>query len=203
MPDLKAESGLLDRGLAPFVGLLAGGGAGAGVHLWLGAVHLSIAAAIMFAYAAGILVVAHRAAQLEVDIRRRVRGFPINLTHRRLWRLVLDRAFWWSLVFGWACMAGAAWFGGIREPMTLGLIGVAWGLVDVLLSYELTLLQPTTRCRRCFYQLLDQLDPNDPEQSVRCPECGSLWTKRDLCLGPGLQRKRHRSPHRVRPRQVA
>lgn len=183
----------MDRAMAPLTGLLAGFGAGAGVHLWMGAVHLSVAAAIMFAYAAGILVVAHRAAELDVNVRRRVRTFPINLTHRRLWRLVLDRAFWWSLVFGWGCVLGASWFGGIREPLNLALIATAWGLVDVLLSYELTLLQPTTRCRRCFYQLLDQLDPADSEQQVRCPECGSLWSKRDLCLAlPGAGRSRRR-----------
>jgi hypothetical protein len=152
------------------------------VHTWLGAIHLSIAAFVMASYAAGILVVARQASRWDAHVQRHVRSYPINAFHRRVGRLLMDPLFWWSGAFGVACVLGAAWYGGIRELQTLALFTVAWGLVDVLLTYELTLLQPTTRCRRCTYQLLAHLDPSDPGQIVRCPECGARWSKRDLCL---------------------
>ena len=51
--------------------------------------------------------------------------------------------------------------------------GVLWSLVSVLLNFGLTILSPTTRCRRCNYQLLAHLDSEPGEQIVQCPECGS------------------------------
>jgi len=191
-----------NRALAPLVGLAAGAGVGVGVHLWLEAIHLSIAAFVMTAYAAGILVVARQASRWDAHVSRHLRSFPVNAVHCRLARLLTDPAFWWSGAFGVACVLGAAWYGGIRDPLTLALFTIAWLLVDVLLTYELTLLQPTTRCRRCSYQLLAHLDPGDPSQVVRCPECGASWSKRDLCLA-GVERlgahptRARRSAHRA------
>ncbi len=180
----EARSGLLDRALAPLAGLLVGGGAGGAMQLWLGATHLSVATFIMCSYTAGILVIAHRAAKYDHVHRKLLSRLPINRPHRRIFRMLIDPLAWWSLAFGLSCVVGAAWWGGISDPSRLGLVALAWFMVNVLLSYELTLLHPTTRCRKCDYQLVSLLDPTDRTQIVKCPECGSQWSKADLCLVP-------------------
>ncbi|MEC9372229.1 MAG: hypothetical protein VYC34_00220 [Planctomycetota bacterium] len=184
MLDPTAQRGLFSRAFAPIGAMVVGAAAGFGMQVWLGATHLSVAAFVMSAYAAGVFLIAQRDAALDGELQQHVRRAAINRTRRRLFRLVRDPLSWWSLAFGLGCLLGASWLGGIRGVVTLGLIGLAWSLVNFLLSYELTVLHPTTRCRKCFYQLIGILNPAEPEQRVRCPECGSVWRKQDLCLTP-------------------
>jgi len=179
-----AATSLATRMAAPLTGVVVGGAAALGMQLWVGASQISIATFIMVSYMAGMLVVVRRASHLDAGLVDHLRTLPINSAGRRVRRMIADRQFWLSLVIGGALLTGAAWYGGLREPRTLTLVGAAWALLDVLLGYDLTLLHPTTRCRRCGYQLMPMLDPADLAQKVRCPECGVVWAKADLCLTP-------------------
>ena len=113
--------------------------------------------------------------------RSELRLLAINASRRRLLRLLLDPAFWWSVLFGGVTVTGSVWYAGMQIPWVLAGAGAAWALVAVSLNYELTLLQPTTRCRRCHYQLLSHLDPANPAQKVVCPECGAKRVQTEAC----------------------
>lgn len=116
-------------------------------------------------------------------------SLAINSPWRRIGRMVSDPGFWWTVLFGNATVAGSVWFAGMRDAVIMAGIAVAWTSTAIALSFGLTLLGPTTRCRRCGYQLAAHLDPAEPEQEVQCPECGRSWTKAQLCLTTPALRK--------------
>ncbi len=172
------------RTLRTFGSVVIGIVAGGGLYLWQGNLNLAVAAFVIVAHAANVFIHFHRAALLDVRMRRELGEMQINTTGRRVLRLFGDPYFWWSLCFGVATIDIACWFAGLHDPSKLGLIGVAWGIVAVMLGYDVTLLYPTTRCRQCGYQLIGLLDHTDPTQALTCPECGRTWTKAQLCLVP-------------------
>jgi hypothetical protein len=177
------------RSLRTFVSVVIGITAGGGLYLWQGNPHLAIAAFVIVAHAATVIVHCHRAALHDVHLRRELVDMQINAGFRRFLRLIADPYFWWSLFFGIATIDIACWFAGLHDPLKLGLIAVAWGIISVMLGYDVTLLYPTTRCRGCGYQLIGLLDETDPRQSLTCPECGRTWSKAQLCLVPPGYRK--------------
>jgi len=184
MTRISKERRLSGRFAVLFIGLLAGGSAGAAMHVWLGATQITVATFVMVGYMAGALTLVRRVWRFDSQSLEQLRSLEINRPTQRLRRLVADRQFWLSTGIGVACLGGAAWYGGLREPRMIALVAAAWTLLDVLLSYDLTVLHPTTRCRRCHYQLMPFLNPADPHQRVRCTECGAVWSKEQLCLTP-------------------
>jgi hypothetical protein len=167
-----------------FGSVVIGVAAGGGLYFWQQNVQLAIAAFVIVAHAATVFIHFHRAALLDVNMRRELGRMQINTTSRRVLRLLGDPYFWWSLFFGVATIDIACWFAGLHDPVKLALIGLAWGIISVMLGFDLTLLYPTTRCRHCGYQLIGLLDYTDPSQTLTCPECGRTWTKAQLCLVP-------------------
>lgn len=154
------------------------------MHLWQHNVELTIATFVICGYTAGLWFHLSATAAQYVDLYRQLRKMPINAPHQRVRRLFTDFGFWWSLFFGLATIGSAGWYAGLRHMPSLIAVEALWGVTTLILNYETTILQPTTRCRNCSYQLLAQLDPDDPAQRVRCPECGKKWSKSDLCLLP-------------------
>jgi hypothetical protein len=178
-------SSIISRGLngpAIVTGLVLGLSAALPMYLWQSNVQMSIAAFVIAGYTAWLWAATHRVAMEHHHERDAVRSLSINRPARRLGRLLQDVGFWWSVAFGCATVTGSVWYAGLREPNLLAAIGGVWGLIAVSMNYSLTLLHPTTRCRRCHYQLVAHLDPEDPLQRVICPECGAEWSKSQLCL---------------------
>ncbi|MFW5652597.1 MAG: hypothetical protein ACOC0P_01010 [Planctomycetota bacterium] len=183
------ETALARRGTAAslnlaaiLLGLTIGLASSVAVYWWQRTTEISVATCIIMGYTAAIWLRLRAGSQGSVQLKRHLRTLPVNDTPRRLRRLFSDGEFWSALGFGVVLIGGAAWHGGLRDPMTLSAILSAWVLITIVLDYDLTLLEPTTRCRRCQYQLASHMDVDDPDQIVQCPECGAAWTKRDLCL---------------------
>lgn len=169
---------------AGLIGLVSGFVAAGAMYLWQGSIELTVATFMIAGYTASLWLHLTATARRFADHYRHLRTMEINRAPRRVRRLLADFGFWWSLIFGLAVIGGAAWYGGLHDLQTLAAIEGCWAGVTVILNYEVTVLEPTTRCRHCGYQLIGHLDPADAEQRVRCPECGRTWSKSDLCLIP-------------------
>lgn len=152
------------------------------VHWWQGSTEVAVASCMIMGYTSAIWLRLRLGSRGSAELKRHLRTLPSNATPFRVRRLFADGEFWSALCFGVVLVGAAAWHGGLRDPATLASILAAWALITIVLDYDLTLLEPTTRCRRCQYQLVGQLDVDDPDQVVRCPECGAVWSKRQLCL---------------------
>jgi hypothetical protein len=171
------------------IGLICGVSAALPMYAWQGHIPQAAAVFVIAGYTAWLAAGARGDVETQARARSFLRTLPINTSWRRLGRMVADPAFWWTLLFGNATVAGSVWFAGMRAGEVMVGIAAAWTLTAVCLSYGLTLLGPTTRCRRCGYQLAAHLDPSEPQQEVMCPECGRSWTKEQLCLVPPPIRK--------------
>lgn len=169
---------------AGLIGLVFGSVAAGGMSLWQHSVELTVATFMIAGYTASLWLYLSAMARKYGSHYEHLKLMEINRPTLRVRRLFTDFAFWWSLTFGLAVIGGAAWYGGLRSIPTIGWIECCWSLVTLILNYEVTVLEPTTRCRHCGYQLIGQLDPSDAAQRVRCPECGKTWSKSDLCLIP-------------------
>lgn len=169
---------------AGFIGLVSGSLAAAAMYLWQKNVELTVATFVIAGYTASLWLHLSATARRFGDHYRALKVMEINRWPLRARRLLGDFTFWWSLAFGLAVIGGAAWYGGLRHLPTLAAIEACWAVVTLILNYEVTVLEPTTRCRHCGYQLIAHLDPADAAQRVRCPECGRTWSKSDLCLIP-------------------
>jgi len=189
------QSSMLQRGLSfrtLMLGVLVGGSAGLPLYLWQGDAPTAIACMIVVGYTIWLWAATAEAAADYRHLCSELRELPFNCWWRRLGRMLGDWGFWWSTMFGCATITGSAWYVGLQDWMILAAIGVGWAAVAVALNYGLTLLHPTTRCRRCFYQLSAHLDPDDVHQRVICPECGAKWNKIELGLA-APQRRRART----------
>lgn len=161
---------------------MSGSLAAGGMYVWQNSVELSVATFMIAGYTASLWLHLSATARRYGSHYEQLKLMEINRHSLRIRRLLSDFAFWWSLAFGLAVIGGAAWYGGLRSLTTIGWIEVCWAVVTLMLNFEVTVLEPTTRCRHCGYQLIGQLDPSDATQRVRCPECGKTWSKSDLCL---------------------
>lgn len=167
---------------ALLVGLIVGVNAALPIYLWQASVQVAIAAFVIVGYTAWLWAAAHDAVN-ETELRREeLRKLSANSAMKRVGRLMRDPGFWWSMVFGSATVTGGVWYAGIRDMGTLVGIGAVWAVIAASLNYGLTLNQPTTRCRRCQYQLSGHLDGLHLAQTIICPECGARWTREQLCL---------------------
>lgn len=178
---------LLERGLSPkamLLGLFAGANAALPMYLWQSNAQLAVACLIVVGYTVWLWAATAGEIASNMHMRQDLRLLPMNSCPRRIGRMVADGGFWWSICFGCTIVSGSAWYVGITRPDTLIGIGAAWSLVAVLLNYGLTLEHPTTRCRRCFYQLRSHFDRAAQHEKVRCPECGAHWSRADLGLIP-------------------
>jgi hypothetical protein len=157
----------------------------------LGVRHAPVAAAsfIIVAYAAWLLRVVHRPIADLRAFRRRLVRLPVNRHRPRVRRLVGDSGFWWSQVGGAVIVLGSVWFVGHPPAARLGLIAVAWFVLMIGMSYELTLVYPTSRCRSCRYELRAHFRALLSRSSITCPECGSSWTQRELLLSEATAEK--------------
>ena len=178
-------SSLLKRGLnvrTLLLGVIIGGSAALPLYLWQHETAVAIACWIVVGYTTWLWAAT---AEAVSDYRHRCEDLsvmPFNNRLRRLRRMFGDVGYWWSTLFGCATVTGSAWYVGIQNPITLGGIGAGWCCVSSFLNYGLTLLHPTTRCRRCFYQLAAHLERAESKQKVQCPECGARWSKIELGL---------------------
>lgn len=167
---------------ALLVGMIVGVNAALPIYLWQASVEVAIAAFVIVGYTAWLWAAAHDAVAETESTRGHLRQFSANAPWRRVGRLLRDPGFWWSVIFGSATVTGGVWYAGIRETATLCGIGIVWALIAASLNYGLTLAHPTTRCRRCKYQLAGHLVTVDPGLRIICPECGTRWTREELCL---------------------
>lgn len=154
------------------------------MYAWQSSIELSVSTFMIAGYTASLWLHLSATARRYGSHYHHLKQMEINRISLRIRRMLTDFAFWWSLMFGLAVIGGAAWYGGLRSTTTIGWIELCWALVTLFLNFEVTVLEPTTRCRHCGYQLIGQLDPSDAAQRVRCPECGKTWSKSDLCLIP-------------------
>lgn len=168
------------------VALIVGLSAALPLYLWQMDLSVSIAGFLIAGYTARLWA----ATSIELaqhPARGPHRKAPINGEWRRLGRMLLDPGFWWTLIFGCTVVTASLWYAGLQKPSLLATIGLCWSILATALSYEVTLFLPTTRCRRCRYQLASHLDLTDPFQLVTCPECGTQWTKDDMCLSSRVE----------------
>ncbi len=191
--DMTKMSSVLIRGAtlqAMLVGVFIGMSAALPLYLWQSNAEIAIASFIIAAYVTWMIVATRVEMAESISTRHYLYTLPCNRPWQRLWRMFMDFGFWWSLMFGGATITGALWYAGLQNTVILSCIGIIWGCLALLLNFGLTLLHPSTNCRRCGYQLASHLDPNDSKQIVRCPECGSVWEKSQLLItGSGKLRK--------------
>lgn len=183
--DMTKMSSVLIRGAtlqAMLVGVFIGMSAALPLYLWQSNAEMAIASFIIAAYVTWMIVVTRVEMAESISTRHYLYTLPCNRPWQRLWRMFMDFGFWWSLMFGGATITGALWYAGLQNTVILSCTGVIWGGLAMLLNFGLTLLHPSTNCRRCGYQLASHLDPNDSKQIVRCPECGSVWEKSQLLI---------------------
>ncbi len=196
---------LLDRGLsmkAMTLGVFAGVNAALPMYLWQSNMQLAMACFIVVGYTVWLWAATAGQMAMDFQIRHYLMSLPMNAWHRRLGRMLAAGGFWWSLLFGCAIVTGSAWYVDIRTGDLVGGIAAGWAMVAILLNYGLTLECPSTRCRKCHYQLAPHFDIAGVGQRVRCPECGSRWSKVDLGLAPTPERSaKPRKPLRERSRQ--
>ena len=172
-----------------FLGAFIGMNAALPMYLWQSNTQIAVACFIIVGYTSWLVSATWSDIVASYALRTNVDGLPVNRTPRRLRRMLLDAGFWWSLMFGGATVTGSVWYAGFRQTSVLVTAGVIWAMVAFLLNYGLTLLTPTTRCRRCGYQLAPHMDPARSEQVLVCPECGTAWKKDELLLGEGLEKR--------------
>ncbi len=166
------------RGSPSLIALILGLSAGLPMYLWQGLTP-AISTLMIVGYTGWLWAATARHFDGDGSIRANLRLLPINAPWRRVRRMLFDAAFWWSLIFGATMVAGSLWYVGLRDEVTIALLAGAWSLIAVCLGYGMSLLQPTTRCRGCGYQLIGQLHATEGDR-VRCPECGRRWSRRDL-----------------------
>lgn len=167
---------------AMLVGVFIGMSSALPMYLWQSNAEMAIASFIIATYITWMIVATRVEMAESISTRHHLYTLPCNRSWKRLWRMLLDFGFWWSLMFGVATITGALWYAGLQDTAILTGTGIIWGCLAVLLNFGLTLLHPTTNCRRCGYQLAAHLDPNDVNQIVRCPECGSVWEQSQLLV---------------------
>ncbi len=171
------------------VALICGLSAALPMYLWQSQPAAAGAAFVIAGYTGWLWAVTREEAAAYQSSRAFLRRMPMNSLLRRVGRMLSDSGFWWTVFFGNITVVGAVYFAGMRVPEVLTGISCSWTLIAVCLSYGLTLHGPTTRCRGCGYQLAAHLDPQSPDQKVKCPECGRSWTKQQLCLvAPPIRR---------------
>jgi ribosomal protein L40E len=100
-----------------------------------------------------------------------------NSTARRIRRMLADPRFWWSVLFGAGTITVSLWYAGLRQEPILALLGGAWCMIAVCMNYGATLIPPSSRCRRCGYDLISQIHICAADGRITCPECGSRWLK--------------------------
>ena len=164
------------------LGTIIGGSAALPLYLWQHEATVAIACWIVVGYTAWLWAATAGAVS---DYRHRCEDLslmPFNSRCRRIIRMFSDVGYWWSTLFGCATVTGSAWYVGMQHPVALFGIGAGWCCVSSFLNYGLTLLHPTTRCRRCFYELAAHLDAEPAHQRVQCPECGARWSRSELGL---------------------
>lgn len=166
------------RGSPSLIALVLGLSAGLPMYLWQGLTP-AVSTLMIVGYTGWLWAATARHFDGDGSLRANLRLLPINAPHRRVRRMLFDAAFWWSLIFGATMVAGSLWYVGMHDEMTIVLLAAAWSLIAVCLSYGTSILQPTTRCRACGYQLIGQLHATNDDR-VRCPECGRRWSRRDL-----------------------
>jgi len=172
-----------------FLGAFVGMNAALPMYLWQSNTQFAVACFIIVGYTSWLVAATWSEIVASYAMRTNVDALPVNRADRRLKRMCLDMGFWWSLTFGGATVTGSVWYAGFRQMAVLLTVGAIWALVAFLLNYGLTLLTPTTRCRRCGYQLAPHMDPARGEQVLICPECGTAWKKDELLLSEGLDKK--------------
>lgn len=191
---------LLRRGLnfrTVFLGAFVGGNAALPMYLWQHTTSVAIACWIVVGYTVWLWAAT---AEAVSDYRHQcgeLRALPFNGWSMRATRMFGDVGYWWSTLFGCATITGSAWYVGINDPVMLTLIGAGWCLVSTTLNWSLTLLHPTTRCRRCYYQLAAHIESMHGHDQIICPECGAHWTKEQLGIGvnppPSKQSRRQQT----------
>lgn len=182
---MSISSSVLSRGAsfqALVIGIFIGANAALPMYLWQSNAEMAIACFVIVGYSAWMIAATRVEIAENHSMRQYLCRIPVNKPFRRVLRMLADPGFWWSLTFGSATITGAVWYAGFRNIKILIVAGIMWGLLSVLLNFGLTLLHPTTRCRRCKYELAAHLDSKDPNQTVRCPECGRSWEKSQLLL---------------------
>lgn len=189
---------LLKRGLnirTLLIGMIIGGTAALPLYLWQPNATVAVACWIVVGYTAWLWAATAEAVANYRHQCDELRMMKFNRRCRRLGRMFTDIGYWWSTLFGCATVTGSAWYVGLQNPITLGGIGLGWCMVSSFLNWGLTLLHPTTRCRRCFYQLAAHLTGAAAHERVQCPECGAKWSKIELGLElPGSRNGQSSSP---------
>jgi len=184
--DGSADGG---RHHAAVIGLVVGLSAALPMYLWRSDPKLAVAGFVIFGYTAWLWAATRVSVSADRSAQAAVALLPINRWWRRLGRLLASAEYWWSLMFGCATVTGSLWYAGLKASATLSGIAGVWCVIALCLNFSLTLAYPTTRCRRCGYQLAGHLRFDEPDQVVKCSECGSTWTKAQLCLvAPGANR---------------
>jgi len=154
------------------------------MYWWQGVAHLSISTFVVISWTGGFWLYMKSSNRLAQEFYDYLRSLPINRPRLRIRRLVRDGAVHWSTLIGLGLMGFSCWYAGLREPISIAGVEVGWIVMALTLNFQLTLMEPTTRCRLCGYQLIGQLSADETSESVRCPECGTQWAKQDLCLAP-------------------
>lgn len=167
-------------------GSLFGGGAALAMYLWQQSVELTGASYVIVGYTTGYWFHLRTTCQWSLQMMRDLKRHSINRVHSRIGRMLADSTFWVSLLAGAVLIPASAWYAGLRDPYGLAWVAGCWSMIALMLNFEMTVLFPTTRCRKCDYQLLAQFNPEDPQQVVRCPECGTAWSKSDLFVTPRM-----------------
>ena len=167
---------------APIIGLIVGISAALPMYLWQSRVQVAVASFVMFGYTGWLWASTRLTDVFDPSMRSTLRRMEVNRLWRRTGRLMLDPGFWWSVLFGGAMMAGSLWYVGLKDPHLMTQLIAAWLMIATCLNFGLTLHHPTTRCRRCGYQLLSHMNRVGPHDPIVCPECGATWTAARLCF---------------------
>lgn len=165
-----------------FMGVFIGANAALPMYLWQSNAQVAVACFVIVMYTSWLVAATWREVTDNYTVKLELHMLPVNRLDRRLLRMLLDPGFWWSLIFGGASITGAVWYAGFQQTLFLTVAGLIWSLIAFLLNFGLTLVQPTTCCRRCGYNLVSHLDPKNAGQVIRCPECGTKWSKGQLFL---------------------
>lgn len=172
------------KGLSPLlVGLILGASVALPMYLWQSNFQIAVACFVIAGYTAFLWTQSHNHIAMTALLYGELRKLQLNSMPRRIFRMLVDLGFWWTIIVGGAIVTSTVWWAGVTQPITLGGVFGAWCFIGTCLSFGLTLMHPAAGCRRCGYDLSGHLIAEPESTVIRCPECSARWSRSQLGQG--------------------
>jgi len=151
------------------------------MYLWQSNIGIAAAAFVIPGYTAWLWTHSHNQSVMRGVFTSELRALSLNSASRRIVRMLCDPGFWWNILFGGTIVCASVWYAGLHDPLATSGVAAAWVMIAISLRFGLTLVRPSTHCRRCAYDLTVQIAASAESNAViACPECNAKWSRAQL-----------------------